>query len=666
MKFLILIATVLLCISCTPYQINASRAHLFDVEDCENISNKNLGNPVASNKNREKCLIQRMPRYDNYSHLKDSSHPNRLFNSAPIYGSNPVFIAEDTKFSIEINEIKPPALSYRKLLGRAKDDLDRARDYTFKKYGPYSNSVVEGNIRNKELWLLTTIKSQNVADPLEANSKVYVKSTQVKWDSGSHLLVPLDKNEKVVFTHESDTSYRVRFQLMEVDALAVKKELAILRNQSGFLNFLQVGVTTLVELLNTAVGKEYINSKIDPILQNDTAFQRFLLSLGATVEFVGEMIILREDEQFIKFHNDTLFHSKEYYLVDGFRSADQPAFINFPNAFNSPNINLFWNDPSGCIVTDIQKNDGGIYKKNTDKRVLDIIEKKQCPQINTLAKIKLKDFKFEDNAPGFISFSVNEIPVEISQAPSIGTDAINQYSDYSQLKEYLSAVKNDLFEELLTCQKDQNKVDTNGDKVDSKSDVLENCKKLNKISSVSNPENTDANNLNLKAVMLAKDIETYVGIEKVYQGKGDDLICLELLKHANYTKIDEPSIFDEFSTNIDRIKINEKNKKDKKDKTLKLNCKARVQDMDGVDTEEKINEIRIEKNNLSIVLDQRKTAIIQKVYKNISKCTPANEESMRTGFKLNKKPYNCSLFQAIKGRQDEFYDMVKLLERPND
>lgn len=652
---------ILALVSCTPYKVNSSRAHLFDAIDCEKITGK---------KDTEgKCLVQRSPSKTNYYPPKEGM----IENKAPFYGSNPIFIAEDAKFSIEINEIKPPALTYSEFLAKVKKGSDHTRDFMFRKYGPLSNASIEQNIRDKELWLLTTIKSQNVNDPLEANSKTYVKSTQVKWDSGSHLLVPLDKTEKIVFTHESDASYRVRFQLMEVDALSVKKELAIIRNQSGVLNFLQVGFTTLLDLLNTAVGKEYINSKIDPIISNDAAFQRFLLSIGATVEFVGEVVILREDKEFMTLYDEELFKQNEFYLLDGFRKNKKTQNDKAGHGLRT-NTEYIWNsknEDGKCV----RKNDGGLLLIECNG------SKKSAPIINT------RELEFRSYAPGFINFSVSQIPVKLSQAPaSLDSSHVNQYYDYSRLSKFLESINDNIFDFTESCF---NVIQSNSQE-SSNNNAKELCEK-SKLSGLSNEylglevaantADTDKDKYIdklLKMEMLHEDFNNYQNSIKQYDESGKDLICLEIAKYKSVQDIANPN---RSFQNIDLYKFLEGiDDKIKKEPGLQqLYCTNRVKsiiaDSPTESTDEKkytslITGIRKNKNELAIFIKQKKAEITQRIYKNIQgKCLPNNDKngiSKYDLFKINERKYSCDLFKAIEKKQAKFYEMTQLLQRAND
>lgn len=216
-----------------------------------------------------------------------------------LYSGNPVYIHNNTKFSVRIDEINPgwiyrvqPSQQLESSSGHPNSRMRRPSSSKTKH--PISQEQFD-HFRGHELWLLTTISSVNVNDPLETKSKRYFKATNVKFDSQSYSILPLDSDEKYVFTHESDSSYRITFQLFKVDQFALKKELAKIGQNPGVVGTGKALFDTLKNTAGALVG-DVLQSVWEEKASEGLALERFLLSIQATVEFHGELIVLREGD----------------------------------------------------------------------------------------------------------------------------------------------------------------------------------------------------------------------------------------------------------------------------------------------------------------------------------------------------------------------------------
>jgi hypothetical protein len=281
---------------------------------------------------------------------KDKNDTHRVVQDKDefYYGSNPVFIATDSKFSISLNKIFPGWIKQNKNV----DDKNSGISYHTKNH-----------LRGKELWLLTTIKSIDVSDPLEVNSKVYFKASNVKFDSESFSLVPIDTDERNIFTHESDSSYRVSFQLYEVDGVSLKREILKITQNPGVIGAVLALGTTLKSTVGAIAGDVIVN-KFKEFTNEPLAFERLLLKLGATEEFNGQFTVLRSGsfEEMNGNSNDKSLITNKYALIDLYK--DKLDSIN-PQSFNTKEkyINELINVRS-CVY----KFKGGLKNKQDDAK----------------------------------------------------------------------------------------------------------------------------------------------------------------------------------------------------------------------------------------------------------------------------------------------------------
>jgi hypothetical protein len=211
--------------------------------------------------------------------------------------SNPVYISRDSKFSIKLDSVFTGKLANKKSVSTPN-------------YFSKSDKNRFNNIKDKELWLLTTISSLDSSDPLETNSKRYFKSTNVKFDSFSFSFFPLDSDESYVFTHESDMSYRVVFQIYEVDGFLFKSELSKLYNSPGIAGLVKDGYETLSSTFDSVVGNAFSNW-LKGKSEEKLALERLLLKAGATQEFYGQFLVLRENNFFENVSSKNISFSNE-------------------------------------------------------------------------------------------------------------------------------------------------------------------------------------------------------------------------------------------------------------------------------------------------------------------------------------------------------------------
>jgi hypothetical protein len=211
------------------------------------------------------------------------------------FGSNPVFISSDSKFSIRINAVHPSWIAPPNRPLGAEGVSSISQD------DGLSQSIFE-HIRGKELRLLTTVEALDTSDPLETNSKRYFKATNVKFDAQSYMLVPLDSSERYVFTHESDTSYRVKFQLFEVDNLGLKKALVRVSRNPGIAGVLEDIFKTATNTLGALAG-DIVTEEFQRVRTEELALERLLMQSGASEEFHGTILVLRDDDFVTKYGN---------------------------------------------------------------------------------------------------------------------------------------------------------------------------------------------------------------------------------------------------------------------------------------------------------------------------------------------------------------------------
>lgn len=204
--------------------------------------------------------------------------------TAAQYAQNVVFVSNDSKFSLELIRANPGPLQ-RKSTGESARDSAELRTRGI-------SQEARDNLLDKELWLLTNIESLNPEDPLELRGKRYFKSSVLHLDAMEDSLIPFDEAERVLFTHESDTSYRVSIRIFEVDRVRLKRELALAAQDPGLIEVVEAGAQTVVGTLGAALGPA-VSNVFRRYRDEPLAMERLLLSSGAVEEFTGRFVIVR-------------------------------------------------------------------------------------------------------------------------------------------------------------------------------------------------------------------------------------------------------------------------------------------------------------------------------------------------------------------------------------
>ena len=238
-------------------------------------------------------------------------------------GNNPIYVDPDLAFRIEIDQIRPGWIHF---------DTERS-PLVEQGRRRLSRDAIE-HILGKELWLISKVESLSTEDVLERNGKLYHKATNVKLHSDSFSELALDETEKNVFTHKADTPYRVSFRLYEVDGFALKKAFAgVYQNDPGITGVLKTGADLLTSTAGSLMGplfSDFLKIK----KQDELAFEKLLLELGATVELSGEVLILRK----AKMLEGEPKIEKKYILYDAFKSSQNKAIAGFETEENYTNL----------------------------------------------------------------------------------------------------------------------------------------------------------------------------------------------------------------------------------------------------------------------------------------------------------------------------------------
>jgi hypothetical protein len=204
-----------------------------------------------------------------------------------VYGSNPVFIRRDAKFTVELSEVSPGWI-HQKTVADAPDadssDIKRRESQ---------------HLRGKELWLVTRVVALKADSPLELEGKGYYKISNIKLGSGSFAAVPLDSAEQLLFSHKADTAYRMTVRVYEVDAFEIKRTLGrTYRDNPGLWGLASAAWSTFKSTVGSLVGDTAaslaknaldLNAVDDPLLM-----EAILLQSGATIELSGTLHLYTE------------------------------------------------------------------------------------------------------------------------------------------------------------------------------------------------------------------------------------------------------------------------------------------------------------------------------------------------------------------------------------
>lgn len=213
------------------------------------------------------------------------SDANQMIYVASDMSSNPIYVTKNSSFKLEIDYIRPGWMHQGKAF---KAPNLESKDWGRKKVNHFYG---------KELWLLTKIESLSSNDVFERDSKIYYKFTNVKLNSASFLKVALDSDEKTVFAHTADGSYRVTMRLYEVDGFRMKQFILNAYDENpGLFDIIKGGGEMILSTLNSAVGSQassFISGLLGYSVKDKSAIERILMKNNATIEMSATFHILR-------------------------------------------------------------------------------------------------------------------------------------------------------------------------------------------------------------------------------------------------------------------------------------------------------------------------------------------------------------------------------------
>ncbi|HIJ85467.1 MAG TPA: hypothetical protein HPQ00_14850, partial [Magnetococcales bacterium] len=184
------------------------------------------------------------------------------------------------------------------------------------------------HLRGKELWLVTRVDALGDNDPLRRKTKLYYKASQVKFNSESNRLVPLDHHEAKIFSHLGDTSYEISLRLYEVDSFQFKRTIAGIYDKTpGIVGILKTATDAVGGVVGASIGTAlmgYLKPQVeDP---NALLVERILLESFASTELTGKIIVLPKDPLVRDglangVPDGTKPEESEYVLYDYFKSS---------------------------------------------------------------------------------------------------------------------------------------------------------------------------------------------------------------------------------------------------------------------------------------------------------------------------------------------------------
>ncbi|AOT06984.1 hypothetical protein [Pseudoalteromonas luteoviolacea] len=255
------------------------------------------------------------------------------------FSGNPIFVDSNSVFEVRIEEIMPGWIHQGVVQNAPLEqhnqnpDCDDSDDSDDSDDGPCFYNSWDDNIADqlygKELWIVSKIESINKNDILERNSKVYFNATNVKLNSFSFKPIPLDIEELNLFSHSSDSAYRLTIKVYEVQGFNIKKEaLKAYDNNPGISGLLISGWEVIKNTFGALVG-EVIENQWKERKEEEQFIERLLLENGAVIEFQGVMQILRKKDELRK--TGPVGKIEQYLLYDPYKSAD------FNSSFSSIN-----------------------------------------------------------------------------------------------------------------------------------------------------------------------------------------------------------------------------------------------------------------------------------------------------------------------------------------
>ncbi len=246
-------------------------------------------------------------------------------NNIFLFG-NPIEILGDSKFGIKILEIRPGWIHQDKKIKMPKQDKEK-----------WGKNATE-HIISKELWLITHITSLDNSDVLEINNKNYYHATNVKFDIGSYGTILLSDEEKYVFIHDADSSYRISFRLYEVDQFAFKRQLMKVIKDPGVSGVVWASYETFKNTASSFIGQPAVaafNGLIDNVKEQsekEMLLERLLLQASSVIEFQGSVVFQKAEDNFsdkrgtkvgtaipgvsYKVPIEEVFQSREFMLYD--------------------------------------------------------------------------------------------------------------------------------------------------------------------------------------------------------------------------------------------------------------------------------------------------------------------------------------------------------------
>lgn len=211
------------------------------------------------------------------------------------FSGNPIYVDNNSVFEIRIDEIMPgwihqgviqnmPLEKHNETSECTEDNNDGKPCY----YTSWTDEIAD-QLYGKELWIVSKIESISNNDILERNSKVYFNATNVKLNSFSFKPIPLDVDELNLFSHSSDSAYRLTIKVYEVQGFSIKKEALKAYDSNPGISGLLVSGWEVIKNTVGALAGELIENQWKTKSKEDQFIERLLLENGAEIEFQGVM-----------------------------------------------------------------------------------------------------------------------------------------------------------------------------------------------------------------------------------------------------------------------------------------------------------------------------------------------------------------------------------------
>lgn len=214
------------------------------------------------------------------------------------FSSNPIFVDEKSVFEIRIDEIMPGWIHQGVVqngpLEQHNVNVDCGNKGSQSCYYTSWTDGVADQLYGKELWIVSKVESVNKNDVLERNSKNYFNATNVKLNSFSFKPIPLDIDELSLFSHSSDSAYRLTVKVYEVQGFDIKREALRAYDQNPGISGLLLSAWEVVKNTIGAFAGESVENHWKKKSDEDQFIERLLLENGAVIEFQGVVHILRE------------------------------------------------------------------------------------------------------------------------------------------------------------------------------------------------------------------------------------------------------------------------------------------------------------------------------------------------------------------------------------